>query len=61
MIEPPVLKPVIWIGSNRQDFRDLPSEVKAHMGYAFLLRSKQANIAMRSHCEVFVALASWKS
>jgi phage-related protein len=34
MIEPSVLKPVIWIGSSRREFRALPGEVKAHMGYA---------------------------
>jgi phage-related protein len=28
------LKPVIWIGSTRRDFRGLPGEVKSHMGYA---------------------------
>ncbi len=34
MIEPPSLKPVIWIGSTRKDFRALPPDVKSHMGYA---------------------------
>ena len=34
MIEPAALKPVIWIGSTRRDFRAFPSAVKSHMGYA---------------------------
>jgi phage-related protein len=34
MIESPALKSVIWVGSSRRDFRGLPGEVKAHMGYA---------------------------
>jgi phage-related protein len=28
------LKPVIWIGSTRRDFRALPAPVKSRMGYA---------------------------
>ena len=28
------LRPLIWIGSTRRDFRAMPAEVKAHMGYA---------------------------
>jgi phage-related protein len=28
------LRPVIWIGSSRRDFRSLPQAVKSHMGYA---------------------------
>ena len=34
MIDHPYLKPVIWIGSSRRDFRGLPGDVKSHMGYA---------------------------
>jgi phage-related protein len=33
MSDPP-LKPVIWIGSSRRDFRTLPQAVKSRMGYA---------------------------
>ena len=29
-----VLKPLIWVGSSRRDFRAMPDEVKSHMGYA---------------------------
>lgn len=28
------LKPVIWVGSSRRDFRALPDPVKSRMGYA---------------------------
>jgi phage-related protein len=31
------LKPVIWIGSSRRDFRALPQPVKSHMGYALFV------------------------
>jgi phage-related protein len=34
MNDPPSLKPVIWIRSSRRDFRELPGDVKSHMGYA---------------------------
>lgn len=34
MNDPPALKPVIWIGSSRRDFRTLPEPVKSDMGYA---------------------------
>jgi phage-related protein len=34
MIDSPTLKPVIWIGSTRKDFRTLPRDVKSRMGYA---------------------------
>ncbi len=34
MIDRPSLKPVIWVGSSRRDFRTLPDDVKSHMGYA---------------------------
>ncbi len=28
------IKPLVWLGSSRRDFRDMPSEAKADMGYA---------------------------
>src|SRR5712671_6430939 len=34
MIEHSQLRPVIWIGATRRDFRTLPAAVKSHMGYA---------------------------
>jgi phage-related protein len=34
MIEHIHLKPVIWIGSTRRDFRVMPAAVKSDMGYA---------------------------
>jgi len=34
MIDHPSLKPVIWVGSSRRDFRALPDDVKSHAGYA---------------------------
>jgi phage-related protein len=30
----PAVKPVIWVGSSRRDFRALPQSVKSLMGYA---------------------------
>jgi len=33
----PILKPVIWIGSSRKDFREFPDLVKEHMGYALFI------------------------
>jgi phage-related protein len=34
MIDHRSLKPLIWVGSSRRDFRTLPGDVKSHMGYA---------------------------
>jgi phage-related protein len=34
MIDQPPHKPLIWIGSSRRDFRAMPKEVRARMGYA---------------------------
>lgn len=33
-MEVPPFKPLIWVGSTRRDFREMPGEVKSHMGYA---------------------------
>ena len=30
----PPLKPLIWVGSSRKDFREFPDRVKDEMGYA---------------------------
>jgi phage-related protein len=37
MIEPPDLKPVIWVGSSRKDYRTMPNEVQSRMGYALYI------------------------
>lgn len=37
MIDEPVSKPLVWIGSSRKDFRDFLDEVKSEMGYALFL------------------------
>lgn len=38
MIDPPVpLKPVIWVGPSRKDYRAFPQSVKHNMGYALYL------------------------
>jgi phage-related protein len=37
MFVPPALKPLVWIGSSRKDFRDFPVEVKSEMGYGLFL------------------------
>jgi phage-related protein len=34
MIEGPPFKPVIWLGSSREDLREFPEVVRDHMGYA---------------------------
>ena len=31
------LKPLVWMGSSRRDFREFPDEVKSEMGYALFL------------------------
>src|SRR6266850_4417211 len=37
MIAPTQIKPVIWLGSTRRDFRAMPAAVKSDMGYALYL------------------------
>jgi len=32
-----LLKPVIWVGSSRKDFREFPDPVKDRMGYALFV------------------------
>lgn len=34
MDDEPVLKPVVWVGSAREDLRAFPGPVQDHMGYA---------------------------
>ena len=33
----PILKPLVWVGASRRDFRAFPDEVKSEMGYALFL------------------------
>ena len=37
MSDSPILKPLVWVGASRKDFRAFPDEVKSEMGYAFFL------------------------
>ena len=34
---PPSFKPVVWVGSSRQDLREFPDAVRDHMGYALYI------------------------
>jgi phage-related protein len=34
------LKPVIWVGSSREDLRDFPDPVQDYMGYALYLAQR---------------------
>src|ERR1700723_1839141 len=36
----PALKPVIWVGSSRQDLREFPNAVQDHMGYALYVAQR---------------------
>lgn len=37
MAETPSLKPVIWVGSSREDLREFPDQVQDHVGYALFV------------------------
>ena len=37
MIKPATLKLVIWMGTSRNDFCEMPSEVQDAMGYALIV------------------------
>lgn len=36
----PSLKPVVWIGSSREDLREFPEPVQDHMGYALYVAQR---------------------
>jgi phage-related protein len=40
MADEPVLKPVIWIGSSREDLREFPDPVQDHIGYALYVAQR---------------------
>jgi len=40
MVDEPYLKPVIWVGSSREDLRDFPDPVQDYMGYALYLAQR---------------------
>jgi phage-related protein len=55
------LKPVIWIGSTRRDFRAMPGTVKSDMGYALYLAQQGEKHATRSRLKVLPAPVLSKS
>ena len=40
MTEEPPLKPVVWVGSTRNDLRAFPDPVQDHMGYAIYVAQR---------------------
>jgi phage-related protein len=40
MTDEPPLKPVVWVGSSREDLREFPDPVQDHMGYALYLAQR---------------------
>ncbi|MGA2114220.1 MAG: type II toxin-antitoxin system RelE/ParE family toxin [Bryobacteraceae bacterium] len=40
MADEALLKPVIWVGSSRKDFREFPDPVQDHMGYALYVAQR---------------------
>lgn len=40
MTEEPFLKPVVWVGSSREDLRAFPEPVQDHMGYALYVAQR---------------------
>jgi len=40
MSEGPSLKPLIWVGSSREDFREFPEPVQDRMGYALYVAQR---------------------
>jgi phage-related protein len=40
MTAQPSLKPVIWVGSSREDLREFPPPVQDHMGYALYVAQR---------------------
>ena len=42
MTDAPSLKPVVWVGSSRDDLREFPELVKDHIGYALYVAQQGA-------------------
>jgi len=40
MSDEPLLKPVIWVGSSRNDLRTFPDPVQDHIGYALYVAQR---------------------
>jgi phage-related protein len=40
MINPPPIKPVIWVGSSRKDLWEFPEPVRDHVGYVLFVAQK---------------------
>ena len=40
MADEPELKPVVWIGSSREDLRAFPDPVQDHIGYALYIAQR---------------------
>jgi phage-related protein len=40
MSEGPLLKPLIWVGSSREDLREFPEPVQDRMGYALYVAQR---------------------
>jgi phage-related protein len=40
MTDEPPLKPVVWVGSSREDLREFPDPVQDHLGYALYLAQR---------------------
>jgi phage-related protein len=40
MTTEPSLKPVIWVGSSREDLREFPEPVRDHVGYALYVAQR---------------------
>ena len=40
MVDAPIFKPVIWVGSSRKALREFPEPVRDHVGYALYVAQK---------------------
>ena len=40
MVDAPLFKPVIWVGSSRKALREFPEPVRDHVGYALYVAQK---------------------
>jgi phage-related protein len=40
MVDEPLFKPVIWVGSSRKDLREFPDPVQDHIGYTLFVAQR---------------------
>ena len=60
MVDEAIAKPLVWLGSTRRAFREMPNERGRCSGTRFTWLSWAGSTAMRNHSRGSEAQAFWK-